>query len=110
MLRGQGSWRIPATSTRQLIGIPRWGRHRSWELPPMLRLCGYAMGIVVAASLGARDDVEALYDLLLPHRSRHVVGGAGTAMYLGPVELYLGIAAAVLARVGEAVDQLSTAL
>jgi DNA-binding CsgD family transcriptional regulator len=69
----------------------------------------YAFGIVVAAAMDAAEDVAALRGLLARYRGHHVAGGAGAAIYLGPVELYLGIAARHLGLLDDAVADLDHA-
>ncbi|MGH3787443.1 MAG: helix-turn-helix transcriptional regulator [Pseudonocardiaceae bacterium] len=69
----------------------------------------YALGIMVAAAMDAAEDVAALRGLLARHRGHHVAGGAGAAIYLGPVELYLGIAARHLGLLDDAVADLDQA-
>ncbi len=67
---------------------------------------GYALGIVVAAALDAAEDLAVLRGLLARYRGHHVAGGAGAGIYLGPVELYLGIAARHLGLLDDAVADL----
>ena len=69
----------------------------------------YALGIMVAAAIDAAEDVAALRGLLARYRGHHVAGGAGAAGYLGPVELYLGIAARHLGLLDDAVAELDHA-
>ncbi|MGH3975147.1 MAG: helix-turn-helix domain-containing protein, partial [Pseudonocardiaceae bacterium] len=57
----------------------------------------------------AAEDVAALRGLLARYRGHHVAGGAGAAIYLGPVELYLGIAARHLGLLEDAVADLDQA-
>ncbi|HEX6404539.1 MAG TPA: AAA family ATPase [Pseudonocardiaceae bacterium] len=69
----------------------------------------YAFGILVAAAMDAAEDVAALHGLLARYRGHHVAGGAGAAVYLGPVELYLGIASRQLGALDDAVADLDYA-
>jgi len=69
----------------------------------------YALGIMVATAMDAGEDVAALRGLLARYRGHHVAGGAGPAIYLGPVELYLGIAARYLGLLDGAVADLDHA-
>ena len=64
---------------------------------------------MVAAALGADDDVALLRDRLLANRGRHAVTGAGNASYFGPVELHSGRAAAHLRLWDEAESELTAA-
>ncbi|MDQ3646283.1 MAG: LuxR C-terminal-related transcriptional regulator, partial [Actinomycetota bacterium] len=56
------------------------------------------------------EDVVTLRDLLSPHRGHHVVAGAGGVSYFGPVELWLGVAAAYLGLIDDAVKDLEQAV
>ncbi len=69
----------------------------------------YALGIVVAAAMDAAEDLAALRGLLSHYRGHHVASGAGAVVYLGPVELYLGIAARHLGLLDDAVADLDHA-
>ncbi|HZC29780.1 MAG TPA: LuxR C-terminal-related transcriptional regulator, partial [Gaiellaceae bacterium] len=86
------------------------GPARRWRPPPHVVLIAGALGIEVAAVIGARDDLEALSDRLQPYRGRHVACGLGAATYLGPVELWLGKAARHLGRVDDAIADLEQAV
>ncbi|MBL7501281.1 AAA family ATPase [Frankia sp. CNm7] len=89
----------------------RAGPVDSWPPPaPYWRVPIRVLGSRVAVALGRRPDVERLYDPLLAERGRFAVGGAGTANYLGPVELHLGQSAAFLGRLDDAVVDLDAAL
>ncbi|MGH3548445.1 MAG: hypothetical protein ACRDQU_10115 [Pseudonocardiaceae bacterium] len=68
----------------------------------------YALGIVVAVAMDAAEDVAALRGLLARYRGHHVAGGAGAAVYLGPVELYLGIAARARSLAADAASRATT--
>ncbi|WP_232667763.1 ATP-binding protein [Pseudonocardia sp. TRM90224] len=82
---------------------------RSWQPPWFLATVGLAMRMVVAVGIEQRSDVAALRDLLEAERGRHVTGRSGSAVYLGPVELYLGMAARLLGR-DDAVADLAAAV
>ncbi|MDQ4036985.1 MAG: AAA family ATPase [Actinomycetota bacterium] len=81
-----------------------------WRPTPHATLFAYAFGICVAKSLDASDDVAALHDLLNPYRGHHVVSGTCSVAYFGPVELWLGVAAAYLDQLDDAVVDLEEAL
>lgn len=85
------------------------GPVRDWQPPPHVILCVYAMGIGVAVALGASADVAALRERLDPHRGHHVVSGTSAMVYLGPVELWLGMAAHHLGLLDEAERDLEQA-
>ncbi len=63
----------------------------------------------VSRGLGRTEDIEFLAARFEPFRGRHVANGAGTGVYMGPVELQLGLAAA-LGRLDAAVADLQTAV
>lgn len=85
------------------------GQAGDWKMPSFLRLPVRALGVFAARGLGELRDLETLYDGLLLDRERHVVGGGSAVNYLGPAELYLGVAAARLGRLDDAVDHLAVA-
>ena len=91
------------------VAYRRAGPVASWRPPPYFRVPAWAVGSVVAAALGADDDVALLRGRLLANRGRHAVTGAGNASYFGPVELHSGRAAAHLGRWDEAVSELTAA-
>jgi DNA-binding CsgD family transcriptional regulator/tetratricopeptide (TPR) repeat protein len=85
------------------------GPVRSWTPVPALRMAAWAHGLAVAISLGRAEDIEFLAARFEPFRGQHVANGAGPGVYMGPVELPLGQAAAALGRLDPAVDDLRTA-
>lgn len=86
------------------------GPAAKWRPIPHAVTISYTFGILVAAALDAAEDVAALRGLLARYRGHHVAGGAGAAVYLGPVELYLGIAAQHLGLLDDAVADLDHAM
>jgi DNA-binding CsgD family transcriptional regulator/tetratricopeptide (TPR) repeat protein len=86
------------------------GRPWEWEVPPYFAVLARSVGATLAARLGPREDVEFFRSALLPHRDMHVVASAGTASYLGPVDLPLGRCAAALDDLDAAADHLTRAL
>ena len=66
--------------------------------------------VQVAAALGATRDLAALYEVLAPHRGLHVSGRGGALYYSGPLDLYLGLAAAHLGRLDAAAAHLERAV
>ncbi len=80
-----------------------------WQPTPHGTTISYALGIVAAVAMDAAEDVAALRGLLARYRGHHVAGGAGAGIYLGPVELYLGIAARHLGLLDDAVADLDYA-
>lgn len=82
----------------------------SWQFPAHSALFTWAFAIVCAIELGERDDLALARERLLPFRDHHVVAGAGCVGYFGPVELWLGVAAAHLGDPDSAVADLERAL
>jgi DNA-binding CsgD family transcriptional regulator len=85
---------------------PPW----SWDIPPYFRMPALAVGASVAILLGLRADIAWFRTALEGQRSGHLVGGGGTASYLGPVELVVGRCAAALDDLDNAADHLGSAL
>jgi DNA-binding CsgD family transcriptional regulator len=86
------------------------GSPRSWAPNPALLLSCWAHGLPVAIGLGRGDDIEFLAAQFEPFRGQHVANGAGVGVYMGPVELQLGKAAAALGRFDAAVIDLRSAV
>lgn len=80
-----------------------------WRPPVHALLLSFSIGIVVAVALRATDDLDPLSDLLTPYRGHHVVSGVGALSYFGPVELWLGVAARHVGRLGDAIIDLEEA-
>ena len=85
------------------------GPVRSWTPVSAMRMAAWAHGLAVAIPLGRADDIEFLAAQFEPFRGQHVANGAGPGIYMGPVELPLGQAAAALGRLDPAVDDLRAA-
>jgi len=85
------------------------GPVRSWTPVPAMRMAAWAHGLPVAIGLGRMEDAEFLAAQLEPFRGQHVANGAGSGVYMGPVELPLGQAAAALGRLDAAVADLRIA-
>jgi DNA-binding CsgD family transcriptional regulator len=88
----------------------RLGPPASWQPIPHATTSCFAFGIGTAVALNASDDVAVLRGRLARFRGRHVADGAGAVAYNGPVELYLGVAAAHLQSFDEAVADLEEAV
>jgi DNA-binding CsgD family transcriptional regulator len=86
----------------------RAGPIETWSLPAFFVMPGYVYAALACAGLGRHDDLAVLVERLEPFRGEHAVGN-GVA-YMGPVELALGRAAAVLGRLDAAVDDLTVAV
>jgi DNA-binding CsgD family transcriptional regulator/tetratricopeptide (TPR) repeat protein len=87
----------------------RLGPPADWRPIPHATTSCLALGIGTAIALDASGDVAVLRELLSRFRGRHVADGAGAVAYNGPVELYLGAAAAHLQRFDDAVADLDAA-
>ena len=87
----------------------RCGAPQQWEIPRMALLLLPAFGGMVAAAVGAADDVRWFRARLEPHRGRYVVGGAGASTCLGPVELALGACSSALGDWAAALEDLGRA-
>jgi DNA-binding NarL/FixJ family response regulator len=85
------------------------GPVRSWTPVPAMRMAAWAHGLAVAIRLGRMKDIEFLSARFEPFRGQHVANGAGPGVYMGPVELPLGQAAAALGHLDPAVEDLQTA-
>jgi DNA-binding CsgD family transcriptional regulator len=80
------------------------------QVPPFVRLPAAAGLIELAAAFGDRHAVEEIYAALLPYAHRFVCGGAGVIIIEGSARLPLGIGAAALDRLDDAVDHLRAAI
>ncbi len=80
------------------------------ELPPFVHLSAYATIAELAAQLDDRETAAQMYRLLLPHADLFVCSGAGVIMILGSVRYPLGIAAATIGRLDDAVRHLRAAI
>jgi DNA-binding CsgD family transcriptional regulator len=69
---------------------------------------GHALAVVIG--LGRTADIEFLASRFEPFRGQHVANGAGPGVYMGPVELQVGLATAALGRLDAAVADLSAAV
>ena len=85
------------------------GPVQSWTPMSAMRMAAWAHGLPVAIGLGRTQDIEFLAARFEPFRGQHVANGAGSGVYMGPVELPLGQAAAALGRLDQAVEDLRTA-
>jgi DNA-binding CsgD family transcriptional regulator len=86
------------------------GPAEHWRPAPHSDLFAWAYGVKVAIALRADQDVAALRTRLERHRGMHVATGAGAVGYFGPVELWLGVAAAHLGDHDVALRDLERAL
>jgi DNA-binding CsgD family transcriptional regulator len=79
-----------------------------WDPPPYFYVSVYSLASRAFGLIGDLDSVRLCCERLEPHRGNHVVTGAGTASYLGPVELELGRAARLLGRLADSARDLRT--
>ena len=86
------------------------GPIRSWTPSPAMRMAAWGHALAAVIGLGRTEDIEFLAGQLEPFRGRHVANGAGPGVYMGPVELQLGLAAAALGRLDAAVEDLGEAV
>jgi DNA-binding CsgD family transcriptional regulator len=86
------------------------GPLRSWTPSPAMRMSSLGFGLQTAIGLDRREDIEFVAAWFEPFRGRHVANGGGTGIYMGPVELQLGLAAAALGRLDAAAADLQTAV
>lgn len=85
------------------------GPPETWSPPPHVEMLSLALGVSVARYLGLNADAGLLRSRLLPYRGHHVVCGTGAVAYLGPVELWTGVAARAAGFLDEAILDLETA-
>ena len=88
----------------------RLGPVSEWQESPHAMLFTWAVGIATARAIGADDDVATLRAKLGAWRGHHVVNGRYAMAYGGPVELHLGLAAAHLGLVDDAIADLEQAV
>ena len=79
-----------------------------WSPPAFFVVPCYVFAVLVAAELGSSADLAVLLERLGPFRGAHAAGDG--VLYLGPVELALGRAAAALGDLDGAVVDLAVAV
>ena len=105
MIRLDQGDRAGAAAAYALAGPPQ-----SWTPSPAMLMAAWGHGLSLAIGLDRREDIEFLAARFEPFRGRHVANGAGVGVYMGPVELQLGMAAAALGRLDAAVADLEAAV
>jgi DNA-binding CsgD family transcriptional regulator/tetratricopeptide (TPR) repeat protein len=80
------------------------------DLPPFVHLSAYAALTELAAQFDDRVRAAQLYRLMRPHADLFVCSGAGVVMILGSVRYPLGVAAATMGRLDDAVRHLRAAI
>ena len=88
----------------------RLGPASEWRAMPHGALFTWAMGIKAGIALGADEDVAAHRSILGAYRGHHIVNGKYAMAYFGPAELWLGVAAAYLGLLEDAVADLEQAV
>ncbi|HEY5846792.1 MAG TPA: AAA family ATPase [Microlunatus sp.] len=96
--------RAEATAIYRRLGPPV-----NWRPMQHVVTASYAFGIPVAIALDAADDVATLHDLLAHYGGQHVASGGGAVSYMGPVELWMGMASRHLGLLDQAVSELERA-
>jgi DNA-binding CsgD family transcriptional regulator/tetratricopeptide (TPR) repeat protein len=86
------------------------GPIRSWTPLPAMRMAAWGHALAVTIGLDRTADIEFLASRLEPFRGQHAANGAGAGVYMGPVELQLGLAAAALGRLDAAASDLAAAV
>jgi DNA-binding CsgD family transcriptional regulator len=86
------------------------GPIRSWTPPAAMRMSAWGHALAAVVGLGRTGDIEFLASRFEPFRGQHAANGAGPGVYMGPVELQLGLAAAALGRLDAAVPDLEAAV
>jgi hypothetical protein len=80
------------------------GPIRSWTPSPAMRMAAWGHALPAAIGLGRSEDIEFLAAQFEPFRGQHAANGAGAGVYMGPVELQLGLAAAALGHLDAAAE------
>jgi DNA-binding CsgD family transcriptional regulator len=83
----------------------RAGPIDTWSLPAFYAVICLVFGARAATELGRFADLQVLTERLEPFRGEHAVGDG--VLYMGPVEITLGLAAAALGHLDAAVDDLA---
>ena len=86
------------------------GPIRSWTPMPAMRMSAWGAALAIAIGLGRTEDIEFLGSRFEPFRGQHAANSAGAGVYMGPVELQLGLAAAALGRLDAAASDLAAAV
>jgi DNA-binding CsgD family transcriptional regulator len=80
------------------------------DLPPFVHLSACAVMAELAEQFDDRERAGQLYRLLLPHADLFACSGAGVIVIVGSVRYPLGIAAATIGRLDDAVRHLRAAI
>jgi DNA-binding NarL/FixJ family response regulator len=86
------------------------GPIQSWTPPAAMRMSAWGHALPAAIALGRTEDIGFLAERFEPFRGQHVANGAGPGVYMGPVELQSGLAAAALGHLDAAAADLATAV
>jgi DNA-binding CsgD family transcriptional regulator len=74
-----------------------------------MQMAAWGHALPIAIGLGRTEEIEFLAEQLEPFGNRHMANGAGAGVYMGPVALHIGLAAAALGHLDAAVADLQTA-
>jgi len=85
------------------------GPIRSWTPSPAMRMSAWGHALAAVIGLGRTEDIALLAERFEPFRGQHAANGAGAGVYMGPVELQIGLAVAALGRLEGAVADLQAA-
>ncbi|HEY6294736.1 MAG TPA: AAA family ATPase [Streptosporangiaceae bacterium] len=85
------------------------GPAASWTPMAAMRMASWGHGLTLAIGLQRTKDIDFFLAQFEPFRGQHAANGAGPGVYMGPVELQLGLAAAALGRLDAAVEDLEAA-
>ena len=80
----------------------------SWTPMAAMRMASWGHGLALAIGLQRTEDIDFFLAQFEPFRGQHAANGAGPGVYMGPVELQLGLAAAALGRLDAAVEDLQS--
>ncbi len=80
------------------------------ELPPFVHLSAWATLAELAAEFDDREIAARVYQLMAPHAELFVCSGAGVLLILGTVRYPLGVAAATMGQLDDAVRHLRAAI
>ncbi len=81
----------------------------SWTPMAAMRMASWGHGLALAIGLQRTEDIDFFLAQFEPFRGQHAANGAGSGVYMGPVELQLGLAAAALGRLDDAIGDLQAA-
>jgi DNA-binding CsgD family transcriptional regulator len=116
--RGKATLSMRAVQTRWLLAVGDRGEaERIYhtlpppaDIPPFLLLTTLAAMAELAAEFGDKAAAAQVHELLAPYADLFVCGGAGAIIIEGSARCALGIAAAAIGRLDDAIRDLRTAV